>query len=71
MHGETVLKVRKVDVFYFYTPLLSVLVHESREHLVVEAFHTFATDAEVFSINGVIVFQRHHFDSKVFSNQVA
>ena len=49
-YPSRLLEVRKFDVLHLHTPLLAVLIHEGREHLVVEAAHAFTTDFETFAL---------------------
>ena len=56
-------KIRQLEVLNLYAPLLSVFVHESREHLVVEATHAFATDLKAFAREFGDVFSIHNLKS--------
>ena len=50
MHRATsLLYIGKSYILHLHTPLLAVLIHEAREHVIIEAFHAFATNTETIA----------------------
>ena len=59
MQGNTItgiltLKGWNIHILYMNTPLLTILIHEAGQHLIIEGLHAITTDAEVVTLKNTL-----------------
>ena len=59
MQGNTItgiltLKGWNIHILYMNTPLLTILIHEAGQHLIIEGLHAITTDAEIVALKNTL-----------------
>ena len=71
VHCVVLCKIRHGHLTNCCTPLLGILTHKGREHLVVEGFHTRATDFKVCIFQRGVILHLHHLHCHLLAYDIS